>query len=166
MNRSLRFAMIGAIFLIVLMIAPAHAASVSDPIEADWYQVRVTQAQYLDIDNDGFQDDILTAFDITVSDTAVSFMTTYVYCYLILPSGSAYLVSFGIIGQYQHLAITLSWYNTVTESGWYTFIVYTEIPVGQYRYYSTHSVTFDPPTGGDPGPPVVGIDITNSTQSS
>ncbi|MHA1771081.1 MAG: hypothetical protein ACTSYL_12950 [Candidatus Thorarchaeota archaeon] len=163
MRTPVRALMLGFIIVFLIVITPARALTTNNPNEATWFKVTATHAEYCDADDDGFADDIITVFDITVLDTDISFMTTYIYCYLYTPSGHAYGVALRAIGQYTYLSVAMAWYNTVTESGWYTFIVYVEIPVNGYTYYSMDGITFDPPAGGEPGPPLVEIVSTNVT---
>ncbi|MCF2137352.1 MAG: hypothetical protein K9W43_08975 [Candidatus Thorarchaeota archaeon] len=163
MKTPVRTLVLGFIIVILIIITPARALTTDDPNEATWFKVAATHAEYCDADNDGFADDIITVFDITITNTDISFMITYMYCYLYLPSGDGYMVVIRGIGQYTYLSITMAWYNTVTESGWYTFIVYVEIPVNGFTYYSLDGITFDPPAGGEPGPPLVEIVSTNVT---
>jgi len=144
-----------AIVVSLFLVVPASAAR-GQSQEATWFRVTADNGEYLDLDADGAADDIVTTLSIHIL-CPVCFDHTDVYCYLCLPSGDAYLFIVTIIGTYTHIEMDVGWYNVVTDSGWYTFIAYTEIDCGCTSYWSLDSLTFDPPTEGNPGPPVVGV---------
>jgi len=125
--------------------------------ETDCVQVVIKNAEYCDLDGDGSQDDIETAFRIKVLSDEVVFKKTEIYCFLTLPSGRAFVVGIAFKGAYLQLALVIGWLNVVTESGWYTFSTFCFLIGDSAIYCAYSSVAFDPPTGGDPGPPLAEI---------
>ena len=119
--------------------------------------VSIESAGYLDLDNDQIEDDILTEFTITVPPGNWYFAHTYVYCELVLPSGYYFNCLILVIGTYSSFTLTLGWYNTAIEPGWYTFYL-NAWGSGPYAPdMGTDSLVFDPPTKGDEGPPSIEI---------
>ncbi len=119
--------------------------------------VSVESADYMDLDNDLVDDDILTEFSITVPSGDWDFQHTYVYCELVLPSGCYYNCLILLIGTYSSVTISLAWYNTATESGWYTFTLWSWGEGFNAPDLGSDSVVFDPPTEKVPGLP--GLEI-------
>ena len=75
-------------------------------------------------------------------------------CALVLPSGRVYVYGFQVktIGGFE---VTLVWYNTATEVGWYDFHVKAAANgVGGYDM-----ITFDPPGKGGEEPPIIHIAV-------
>ena len=159
MKRALRIAILTLAMIAFLMVTPARATVVGTPAadSPSIVGVNVTGAGYADLDDDCDCDDIHTSFTINVYDSTLDFQLTYIYCFLVLPSGDVYYVRLTVIGRYSSLSVDLAWYNMVTESGWYRFIVYAEIPYYHFTLATHDDVTFDPPTDGNPGPPLVSI---------
>ncbi|TFH03606.1 MAG: hypothetical protein E4H14_16425 [Candidatus Thorarchaeota archaeon] len=119
--------------------------------------VSIESADYLDLDGDQIEDDILTEFTITVPKGNWEFVRTFVYCELVLPSGYYFNCLFLMIGSYNSVTLTLGWYNTAIESGWYTFEVYAWGSGPDAPDLGYDSVIFDPPTEEIPGPPSINI---------
>ena len=159
MKKIMRIAILCIVVISIAFVKPVSAES-TDPVPATWFTTTILDAGYLDIDGDGMADDIATSFKIEVMNTDIPFSITDILCYLITPSGDGYAVQITVIGHYKCIQIGLAWYNTVTESGWYTFMVYTEITVYHQHYYSYDELSFDPPTEGNPGPPLVEVTET------
>ncbi len=139
----------------VSFVTPASAAG-RRSCRATWFNVIAERGEYVDLDADGVRDDAVTGLFIEVYCPAC-FTLTDVYCYLVLPSGDAYLFIVTIVGTYRHVHLNVGWYNVITEPGWYRFLVYTEIECGQTTYWSADSLAFDPPTEGNPGPPLAEV---------
>jgi len=125
----------------------------------DEYSVKVSikVADYLDLDADRLEDDILTKFIISVPVASWRSGVSIVYCLLELPSGQAFRFNILMIGCYSLLSLTLGWYNTAYEPGWYTFSVSAYIVGNDVPTAGHDTVEFDPPTEGEPGSPVVSI---------
>jgi len=154
LRRLLVFALVAACFLAMV---PNQARADGSGQKDDPLQVVIKNADYCDLDRDGSEDDIVTTFRITVLSDEVVFKRTQIYCHLILPSGSGFILVIGVKGEYRQLTLTIGWLNVVTESGWYTFSVLSFLIGESNIYYGSSSVAFDPPTGGDPGPPLAEI---------
>jgi hypothetical protein len=148
---------ITAMMLFSLFIGDVQATDYGDA--GNSLIVSIESADYLDLDGDQIEDDILTEFTITVPDGNWIFDMTYVYCELVLPSGYYFNCLLLIIGNYNSVTLTLGWYNTAIESGWYTFSLYS----WGYGYYApemgSDSIIFDPPTEGGPGSPPPSIEV-------
>jgi len=114
-------------------------------------KLNITYAYYHDLDNDGFSDDILTVLRISTLSGVEEFMYTNLLQAITTPSGISYYFITTIIGYYASLDVIAFWYDTATESGWYTFTAAAEsLSVGWYcQTYTTYS--FDPPDEGPEG---------------
>jgi hypothetical protein len=121
--------------------------------DEDSLMVSIESADYLDLDGDQIEDDILTEFTITVPEGDWDFSRTYAYCELVLPSGYYFGCLILMIGTYNSVTLTLGWYNTAIESGWYTFSIFAWGTGNNAPEMGMDSVIFDPPTEGNPGPP-------------
>jgi hypothetical protein len=143
--------------LMVLALVTVEARADSDQGEDDSLMVSIESADYLDFDGDGVEDDIIVEYEIEVPNGNWYFSRTDIYCVLELPSGDYFDCLIIVIGKYNSLKITMVWYNTAIESGWYTFSVYAFA----YGYHAPEpggdSYVFDPPTPKEPGTPVIDI---------
>jgi hypothetical protein len=119
--------------------------------------VSIESADYLDLDGDQMEDDILTEFTITVPSGYWIFQHTYIYCELVLPSGYYFNCMILLIGTYNTVSIDLAWYNTAIESGWYDFTLWAWGEGYRAPDLGWDTVTFDPPTPGDQGDPIIDI---------
>lgn len=119
--------------------------------------VSIESADYLDLEGDQIENDILTEFMITVPSGYWSFQTTYIYCELVLPSGYYFNCMILLIGTYNSVSIDLAWYNTAVESGWYDFTVWSWGVGRNAPDLGWDTVAFDPPGPG--GPDIPGIEI-------
>jgi hypothetical protein len=137
-----------------LMTGNAQAAGCDDE---DSLMVSIESADYLDLDADQVEDDILTEFTIRIPDGDWSFGVTYIWCEVELPSGLTFVCELLVIGTYSSLGLTLGWYNTAIESGWYTFRVYADTFGNNAPDPGWDTLVFDPPTDGDTGPPLIEI---------
>ncbi|MGY5875460.1 MAG: hypothetical protein RTU30_06925 [Candidatus Thorarchaeota archaeon] len=149
------------IILVALMVITLSIGNVEASPNDDALQVDITTATYLDLDDDSAEDDVITAFSIDVPTGDWDIGMTFIYCYLELPSGLAFDAFLMLRGDFSSVTVTLGWYNTAIESGWYYFGVYawslgSDVPDSGFS-----EIIFDPPTDGVPGDPV--IHIINST---
>ena len=119
--------------------------------------VSIESADYLDLDADQMEDDILTEFRITVPTGNWNFRYTYIYCELVLPSGYYFNCMILLIGTYNSVSLSLGWYNCAIESGWYTFSLWAWGEGHDAPNLGYDSVIFDPPTPGDEGDPFIDI---------
>jgi hypothetical protein len=136
----------------------AGSAQATDSKE-DTFSVKVsiTAADYLDLDGDQIEDDILTEFSVSVPVASWKSSISIVYCLLELPSGQAFRCNILVIGCYSLLSLTVGWYNTAYEPGWYTFCVAACIVGNDVPEPGYDMIEFDPPTEGEPGSPVISI---------
>jgi hypothetical protein len=112
----------------------------------------------LDLQGYQIEDDILTEFKITVPQGDWDFHYTYIYCELVLPSGSYFNCMILLIGTYNSVSISLAWYNCALESGWYSFSLWAWGEGHNAPDVGYDSVIFDPPTDGNPAlPPSIDI---------
>jgi hypothetical protein len=121
--------------------------------------VFIEYADYLDNDNDGNEDDIITVFVIlppTDDDYDKWKGDVWVDCIIVMPSGKAFYYSF-VVDIDDGVRITLSWLNCAQEEGWYFFGVEAS-PIGKYAPENgADKCIFDPPEGGLPAPPIINI---------
>ena len=160
MKPSSRILLTSLVALMVFSLCVGNAEATGDN-EVDSWQVDIRSALYLDLDSDMMEDDVLTEYALTVPDGDWRFYVTCIYSRLTLPSGQYFEHRLLVIGQFSTLGITLGWYNTATESGWYTYEVYAWSYGADTPESGCDDILFDPPTGGDPGVPIV--DILNVT---
>ena len=133
----------------------AQATNLSD--NSDSMCVSIQSASYLDLDADMVEDDILTVFTVSIPIGARNSGWTLIYMVLELPSGLAFGCNLLVIGIYSQLSLTMGWYNTATEAGWYTFEVAAYMLGNNVLKPGFDSIVFDPPTEGEPGSPIIEI---------
>ncbi len=138
--------------IFTLPIQPTSAYNISST--SDSTDARVIFAHYLDLDNDGNSDDILTITYIHVPyDYQVVFAN--ITSTLTLPSGQTFIYDLDYTGDFTYMILFVFWYNTALESGWYEIDVDILIHYDGGVLHLTTSRVFDPPEGGDPGPPLM-----------
>ena len=143
--------------LMVLSFFTGEVRATSYDENDDSLIVSIESADYLDLDGDQIEDDILTEFTITVPTGDWNFARTYVYCEIVLPSGYYFNCLILMIGTYNSVTVTLGWYNTAIESGWYTFSLWAWGYGHDAPGMGSDSLVFDPPTEGEPAPPSIEI---------
>lgn len=138
----------------VLSLFVGEVQATGDVYSGDSLIVSIESADYLDLDGDQIEDDILTEFSISVPKGDWVFVRTYVYCELVLPSGNYFNCLILLIGTYNSVTLTLGWFNTAIEPGWYDFTVWAWGSGPDAPDLGSDWVVFDPPeTGGGPAPP-------------
>jgi len=159
-----------AVFISILIALPnqvsAHETSFTPVTLRDDYwneqlEIEVVEATYLDYDDDGQDDDILTVFRILVPEDWES-GEIYVRCVLEKPSGDSLFINFDFRTK-RGAEITLVWFNSADESGWYTLFIEAEVTQSNLEdnnnrvgpAYIEHE--FDPPGGSDKHPPLIAI---------
>jgi hypothetical protein len=150
--------------LIIALIASCMFAIVPNQVRANEnsqsdsrsVQLVVISAGYLDLDHGGSPNDVLTDFQIRILSSDYMFHSTKIYSFLTLPSGKTFSVAISFKGPYSSLELVIGWLNVATESGWYTFSAFAFLSGGPNDGFAFAVATFDPPTGGDPGPPLIG----------
>ena len=143
--------------LIFLMLgssaANAYQRSAQTTAPTHSIAVAITHASYTDLDNDGYEDDVLV-----VSDFYLQNDDYYEFIYLItliLPSGIYYQYLVQVWAWVDYVSIDNSFYNHATESGNYTVII-EALLLNPDVYYDVSIVIFDPPGGSDGGKPTFG----------
>jgi hypothetical protein len=150
----------------MLVVLPDQVNALADsptPVtlenDDDWdesLRIVVDKATYIDYDNDGYEDDILTIFKIITPDDDWESGKIDVSCAVQKPSGGSLAISFSVKTE-DGVEITIVWFNFADEAGWYTLYIKAATvkndDVGPA--YIAHK--FDPPGGKDNMPP--GIDI-------
>jgi hypothetical protein len=149
------FSLILALMVLSLFTGEVQAADYGG--WGDSLIVSVESADYTDLDNDLVEDDILTEFSISVPYGDWNFQHTYIYCELVMPSGNYFNCLLLLIGSYNSVTISLAWYNTASESGWYTFSLWSWGEGFNAPDLGYDSVVFDPPTEELPGLPTLEI---------
>jgi hypothetical protein len=145
------------ITVIMLSFLTGNAQATTYGDNSTSMSVSIQSASYLDHDADMVEDDILTLFTISIPSGTWKSGYTVIYMVLELPSGSAFGCNLLVIGFFSHLSLTLAWYNTATEAGIYRFSV-SAYMLGNSALKPGHdSLSFDPPTEGEPGSPIIEI---------
>jgi hypothetical protein len=153
-----KFKILSLGFLLILLILgssvanayqqPSQTTTLSHSIS-----VVITHASYTDLDNDGFEDDV-----VVISDFYLQNDDFYEFIYiitLILPSGTYYQYLVQVWTWVDYVSITNSFYNHATESGDYIVVIEAWL-LNPDVYYDVSAVIFDPPGGSDGGKPTFG----------
>jgi hypothetical protein len=143
--------------LMVLSFFTGEVTAKDYSSSGDSLMVSIESADYLDLDGDQMENDILTEFTITVPQGDWDFHYTYIYCELVLPSGNYFNCMILLIGTYNSVTLCLGWYNCALESGWYTFSLWSWGDGRDAPNLGHDSVVFDPPTPGNEGDPFIDI---------
>ena len=152
-----------AISLILSIFAVSFVASKTNVVDSLGEQIDlfITDAYYGDFDYDGNEDDIRikAILDANFQDEVLMFL----YIDIVLPSNYVHKFSFMVEAEFEgpDKFVTITAFNTATESGWYDceltgLAVYRDVLL-----YSFSMKTFDPPTGsGENGDPAAIISLT------
>ena len=149
-----------AVFISMLVVLPdqVNAAYFWDDGD-DWdgsLEIVVIEATYMDYDDDGNEDDILTVFRILTPDDEWEYGKIEVSCAIAKPSGESLAFQFDLRTG-EGAEITLVWYNFADEPGWYTLYIQAE-PMRNDDIGPAYIVhDFDPPGDKDIGIPEVAI---------
>ncbi len=153
MKRGKRVGVLIILLSMFFMLNSIQTASAA----LDWLDISINHAFYYDLDDDLSEDDILIDLTFEVRDGIKSPSTSDYIITLTLPSGFQYILILTIIGKYRIFEMTMLWYDTATETGWYNVRVDA---FGYYGYstgYSMADYDFDPPTGSGGGEPYLEI---------
>ncbi len=139
-----------------LAAGPRFYQTESDLTEDDVMQI--TYANYLDLDGDGLEDDIITEYTIYSPTGVLANMWMDFDFYLTMPSGKTFVMEYTVVEEVDILPVVMHWYNVVEESGDYIFTIKawirgTDINGQRFNIRLTISYEFDPPdpkVGGIP----------------
>jgi len=121
-----------------------------------YLNVDILEAYYTDYDLDGYEDDIITVFQIEVKGLRFEWYGTikvYTALYPLTQQGTTYIFKQNMCNGF---IVTEVWYNGVVEEGWFDFSVYAKAYGDPCPSSGYDKVIFDPP-GGDPGRPTIDI---------
>ena len=120
--------------------------------------VEITYATYLDLDNDGLEDDIITEFTVYSPTGEEDWVKMDFDFYLTLPSGKTFWMTYKAIEYFDVLPVILEWYNVAEEEGDYIFSIDVHLQAvgddGRITMKITESLEFDPPESKDGGTPL------------
>lgn len=110
----------------------------------------ITAADYANLNNQSYLDiEYNMTFNIT-DFSASNSVNGYYYTLLVgltYPDGTTYWAQFNLVTYNQTFKLHVIWYDSVTQTGWYTAQSYTCSTYGHDKaYYS--SLEFDPPSAG------------------
>lgn len=116
----------------------------------------IDSASYGNYDNAGNTLDILYNMTVYISDFSTTNAQNGYYLTLLLgiqyPDGSQIWYKVNFVSYVQTFQLRVYFYNTVTQSGWYTAMSYSYPTYGHNKpFYS--SLEFDPPSAGISGTP-------------
>ncbi len=155
MPRGAKYLLLAVLLMSFVIFAPTPAAAGHEII------IIMDEAYYADADGDGLEDDIVVIYEIIPPDKDTS--EDYVielYCTLTLPSGVSYVYQCAVVTSVG-CTVTQYWFNSVTESGWYTYSVYAYSFLSEVDS-SSNEIVFDPPEG-DNGMPSIDTTIVELT---
>lgn len=113
-------------------------------------ELTITDAYYIDLDDDELEDDIVGIYEINVTTSKFdSFKVDFEY-ELVLPSGYTFYHQYSTEIEDQMIRFTVNMYDHAIESGWYDFIVFGTIYQGG-KTSGNINLVFDPPDGGAGG---------------
>ncbi len=157
MQKQYRILVIG--FLLVILIAglPSQVSADSDDDDDECISIVVITAEYLDYDNDGYEDDIITIFKVITPDDDWEKGRIDIDCCVEKPSGKSISTEFSVYTR-NGVEIMIVWFDWADESGDYILIIKAEASdyddddeIGPG--YIAH--VFDPPGGTVPGQPEI-----------
>ncbi|NWF96880.1 MAG: hypothetical protein HXY34_12130 [Candidatus Thorarchaeota archaeon] len=143
-------------FVVILFFAlpcGTSAATDEEPIDSN-ASLSITYANYLDLDNDGLSDDILTE-SLLLVPRQLDVWFTLQATVLTLPSGILLGNVITLDQDYTGLTVTIGWYNAAKEPGWYKVSAFAVVITLSGPIVLQAEMLFDPPGGGDPGPPLI-----------
>ncbi len=148
---------IGFLFITLIAALPGQVSAESDDDEC--ISIVVIKADYLDYDNDGYEDDIITIFKvIPPANNDWKKGRINIECKVEKPSGDSLSIEFEVYTN-NGVEITIVWFDWADESGYYILYIEAGASDDEYDWVESADVehVFDPPGGSDPGPPVIAI---------
>lgn len=142
------------LLVISLLMLVALPDAKGQPHTSKSNSVRITDAYYADLDNDGCEDDIKILVEFFFPDSDPSRVDLNLW--ISLPSGLVYNFRVSVYRAPPESVLQIDCIDMATESGWYTITMLASIMgAGNGKMYITDEFSFDPPTGGGPGLPTV-----------
>ncbi|MEA2071794.1 MAG: hypothetical protein U9O98_10965 [Asgard group archaeon] len=129
-------------------------------VTMDNYYLSLTEANYYSLDDDGFEDDIITACEFGTITGYNQFFDIMLLEYVELPSGLTYYIVYSIQGYFSSFEMVSDWHNIATESGWYEFGVIISVNQFYDDIILDSCLVFDPPEGPEGGDPWITTSIT------
>jgi hypothetical protein len=150
---------IGFLFIALIAALPGQVSAEND--DYDSILIQVIRADYLDYDNDGYEDDIITIFKvIPPASTDWKKGTIEIECSVEKPSGESISAEFSVDTR-NGVEITIVWFGWADELGDYILDIEVEVPddCEDYDWVESAEVEyiFDPPGGSVPGQPEIEI---------
>lgn len=147
MKNRTRF-ILGMFALVFLMFAPSGTQA--DSTDDNSQLVNVIEGNYGDYDGDGYEDDVISIFEINNILGCQATIEGIIYIELILPSGFIHNYTINLHDTlYTKWTITIEWYNAASESGWYEINVELDswaiFSQGITDLKGEGSLIFDPP---------------------
>ncbi|MBD3404959.1 MAG: hypothetical protein GF411_02350 [Candidatus Lokiarchaeota archaeon] len=148
-----RILLISVLFMCLTFVMPANVAACDATYNSD-FGVAIDHANYSDIDGDSVADDVLTITRIFHNSEFTTIKKTIVFTTVQVPSGRIFHSILHVKGDYSTMEVTIEWYNIAKEAGWYDLNVFALLITSDGVIFLHAYVSFDPPEGGDPGPPL------------
>ncbi len=161
MQKRQKIMVIGFLFIALIAALPGQVSAERDFDDDECISIVVVTAEYLDYDNDGYEDDIITIFKVIPPDsTDWKKGTIEIECSVEKPSGESISVEFSVDTRYG-VEITIVWFSWADELGDYILDIEAEVPddCEDYDWVESAEVEyiFDPPGGSVPGQPEIEI---------
>lgn len=161
MKKTFRYAILLTIGVLIAGNVATFASAYPSSSEYEGeitYPLEITNAIYADLDQDGLDDDVIVDFVLKSPTGELCYFDAKFEMFLTLPSGYTYWMQFRITEVFVELPVTLSLYNTATESGWYDLDIFADVwgyDVNGVIFSGTvsDSLTFDPREYKDGGLP-------------
>ncbi len=122
--------------------------------------INITDAYYCDLNDDGFEDDVVSTFTIDIDNRNEEPFLFITWIVLELPSGFYYDYCYNMDTSEDEYNYTMNFYNHATENGWYTIDIFCLLFDGRHLGFGVESYTFDPPGGDEGGEPSVELIAT------
>ncbi|TXT54800.1 MAG: exported protein of unknown function [Candidatus Thorarchaeota archaeon] len=149
-----RILLVSVLVMCLTFALPTTVQGCDAQCKYDDFSVVVDYANYLDLDGDSAEDDVLTIARVYRDTQYSSVLKTKIFSFVQVPSGRMFHSIVNVNGDYSNLVITIEWFNTAKEAGWYDLDIFVIVITTDGAQFLYTSLSFDPPEGGDPGPPL------------
>ncbi len=148
---ELRVLLLAVVVVSALAFLPVDVSACSN----EWLKVEVEYANYLDLDGDESQDDVLTVYELEIEERTTQMDKIVIQSDLVLPSGLTHSLLFEFEATSDEWLIIIGWFDVVTESGWYNIQVSVWFDGFKDLTLDYDEMTFDPPIDSHPAPPLI-----------